>query len=114
MVSGMVRHQLLVWKVFFGRKAKYSMFRVIPHAIFWILWTERDRRVFDEVQTSLERLKDKWLMILFFWKEEVCCSSSIDIIDFVDSLFLKGSLGAMVRLSPCDQKVTGSSRGISH
>jgi len=35
----------------------------------------------------LERLKDMWLKTLFFCKEEVSCSSSLDIVDFVDSLW---------------------------
>ena len=49
---------------------------------------ERNRRVFDGVEISLERLKDKWLKTLFFWKEEAFCSSSIDVVDTVDILFL--------------------------
>jgi len=42
---------------------------------------------FDRVETSLEQLKDHWFKTLFFWKDEVFCSSSFYIIDFVDSLF---------------------------
>jgi len=51
---------------------------------------ERYRRAFDGVETSIERLnlKDKWLKTLLFWEKEVSCSSSIDVIDFVDSLLL--------------------------
>ena len=81
-----VRQQLVAWKGFFGKRVKFKAFRAIPHAIFWLLWMERNRRVFDGVETSIEQLKDKWLMALFFWKEDIICSS-IDVIDFVDGLF---------------------------
>lgn len=47
----------------------------------------REMRVFDGVETSIVRSKDKWLESLFFFKEEVFCSSMIDVIDFVNSLF---------------------------
>jgi len=55
-VSSTMKHQLLACEGFFlGRKAKYRVFRFIPHAIFFILWMERNRRVSDGVKTSLER-----------------------------------------------------------
>ena len=40
------------------------------------------------VEISIEQLKGKLLKTLFFWKEEVFCSFLIDVIDFVDNLFL--------------------------
>ena len=45
-------------------------------------------RLFDGVEVLIERLKNKWLKTLFFWKEEAFCSSSIDVVDSVDRLFL--------------------------
>jgi len=77
-----------VWESFVGRRAKFKGLCVIPHAIFWLLWMEINRGVFDGVETSLEWLKDKWLKTLFFGEEEVFCSSLLKTIDFVDSLYL--------------------------
>jgi len=45
-------------------------------------------RGFDGTETSIARLKDKWLNTLFFWKEEGFYSYLFDIIDFVDIFFL--------------------------
>jgi len=49
---------------------------------------EGDRRVFDRVETSLERLKDEWLKTVFFWQEGFFCFSLLEAIDLVDSLLL--------------------------
>lgn len=64
-------HHLSIREGFFGRRAEFEVFRAIPHAIFWLFWMERYRRVFDRMETPLERLKDKWLKTLYFWEEEV-------------------------------------------
>jgi len=61
--------RLLAWEGFFlGRKLKYRVLQAIVHAIFWILWIQRTRRVFDGVETKREQLKDKWLRTLFIWR----------------------------------------------
>ena len=72
---------------FFGRRAKFKVSRAIPHAIFRLLWMERNKTVFIGLETSLERLKDKWLRTLFFSGEESFCFL-LEIIDLEDSLFL--------------------------
>ena len=66
------------------------VFRAIPQANCRISWLQRNTRVFDEFETSLELLKDKWFKILLFFKEEVFCSCSFDIVHyFVGNLFLE-------------------------
>ena len=80
-----VSHQLSMWEGFFRRRAKFKVFRAIHHAIFWLLWIGR---VFDGMESSLERFKDQWLKTIFFWEEEVFCFSLLEVINFVDSLFL--------------------------
>jgi len=51
--------ELSVWEGFFGRRAKFEVFQAIADVIVWLLWMERNRRVFVGVETSLEWLKDK-------------------------------------------------------
>ena len=61
---------------------------VLPHVIVWIIWRERNRRVFDNVETPLQRLKENFIKILFFWMNGKFSSSFFDLADCVDSLFL--------------------------
>jgi len=67
MMPSSVSYQLSVWEGLFRRRTRFKVFRAILHANVW--------------------LKGKWLTTLFFWQEEVF-SSSMEVIDFGDSLFL--------------------------
>ena len=74
--------------VFWEGGSSLKFFKLFPMPSFgWCGWRETGE-FFDGVEISIERLKGKWLKALFFWKEEVFCYSSIDVVDFVDSLFV--------------------------
>ena len=56
--------------------------------LFWMTWIERNMKVLYGVEIPIERIRDKLLKTLYVWKEEELCSSSFDVVDSVDSLFL--------------------------
>ena len=81
-----ISNNLLAWKGYFGRKAKFKKALALPHLIFWSNWRECNRGVFKGVELSLERLKDLLIKTLYFWDRGDFCGSALDVIDLVDSL----------------------------
>ena len=61
---------------------------LIPAAIFWCLWTERNRRCFDGISTSNHSLKAKCLLELFCWTKLSPVISTGHFLDFVSTLVL--------------------------
>ena len=84
-----IRNHLLAWEDSFGRKVKKKeKVIVLPHVIFWSIWRERNRRVFESIETPLQSLKENFIKTLYFWKNGKLSSSSIDLADCVDRSYL--------------------------
>jgi len=63
-------------------------FNKSPHAIFWDIWSERNRKVFEGVEIPLQCFKDNFIKSLYFWDKWIFCYSSFDLLDFVDSVHM--------------------------
>ncbi|XP_019261132.1 PREDICTED: uncharacterized protein LOC109239081 isoform X2 [Nicotiana attenuata] len=57
-----------------------KVWKMIPAAIFWSNWNERNSRCFDGVSTSPHKLKARCLMYLYSW-------AHLSPVDSLDSFF---------------------------
>ena len=79
---GTVREVLWSWRgggVGRGRKRWWSW---VPLCLLWLIWLERNRRMFYDIRESTIRLKGKFLTILHFWESGVISSDAWVFLDF--------------------------------
>jgi len=87
-MSNSISDHLYAWEGFFGRKAKKKNAGLFPRTIFWSIWREKNRRVFEGVEMPLHCFKDYFIKSLYFWDKGVFCYSSLDLLDFVGSVHM--------------------------
>ena len=75
----------ILWKV---DKSIRKIWRMIPAAIFWSIWKERNNRCFNGISTSLCTLKAQCLVSLFSWHFYANVNSVDNLLDFVSSVSL--------------------------
>jgi len=86
-----VKNHLLAWEGFFGRKVKKKKkdaASVLPLVIFWCIWRECNRRVFEGIETPIQRFIDLFFKSLFFWEKGKFCSSTFELVDLLDNLYM--------------------------
>ena len=49
---------------------------------------ERNRRAFEGVEIPIQRLKDNFIKILYFWESGKFSSSSLEMVGLLDSLYI--------------------------
>lgn len=57
-IAGSVKAELLAWE---SIAAKNKHYRLIPLTIFWVVWKERDNRIFEGLEENFANIKDKSL-----------------------------------------------------
>jgi len=55
-------------------------------AIWWAVWKERNRRIFEGKDLSLHELKLYFLRMLYSWSQALDVSANMTFVDFVDNL----------------------------
>ena len=83
-----VKETLLSWQGSFVGKRRKKAWMAAPLCIFWTLWQERNRLVFEGVDISINRIKSTFLSNLWSWVNLCSVERPRSLIDF---LFWMGS-----------------------
>ena len=63
-----------------------KVWRAVPLCLFWTIWTERNKRSFENVELSVQRLKFVFLCNLLSWTNLFIKHTSMPLVDFIDWL----------------------------
>ena len=66
MLAGRVVDLLFGWRNWFG-KHDLGVWNLVPSCLMWTLWTERNRRTFEDKTSSMDQLKGAFVNSLFDW-----------------------------------------------
>ena len=81
-----VRDTLLDWFASFKDKKHRKVWRAAPLCLFWTVWKERNRIVFDNEVLLIQRLKNSFACNLLSWAKSCIVVGPLSLINFVDWL----------------------------
>jgi len=80
---------LVTW----GRRLKKSevhgIWKLVPLAIWWCTWKERNRRIFEGKGSSLQDFKLYFLRMLYSWSQVLDGGSKVSLLNFIDKIMHK-------------------------
>jgi len=84
-----VKDVLVSWRRRLKKCWVYGIWRLIPLAIWWCTWKERNRRIFEGKALSLQNFKLYFLGLLYSWGHMVNGSINLTFLDFIDKILLE-------------------------
>ena len=81
-----VKDVLVAWRRRTKKCPTLGVWNLIPLAIWWSVWKERNRRIFEGKELSLFSFKFYFLRILYSWSQAFDDSANLTFVDFVDNL----------------------------
>ena len=64
----------------------FGVLKMIPGAIWWITWKERNIRIFEGIDLSFQGFKLSFLRILYSWSPALDGGTNLTFLDFVDNI----------------------------
>ena len=61
-----------------------KLWMAVPLCLFWTIWRERNRVVFEDVLLSAQRMKNSLVCALWSWSKTDTHTQALNIIDFLD------------------------------
>ena len=77
---------LLGWHITFKDKKHRKVWQAAPLCLFWTVWKERNRIVFDNEVLVVQRLKNSFICNLFSWAKSSIVVGPLTLFNFVDWL----------------------------
>ena len=84
-MPGSVESLVYCWSFWLG-KFNSDIWNMIPGCLMWIVWTERNRRSFEDTEKSLVQLQALCQKTLFDWSRCWDFSECSTILEFISSL----------------------------
>ena len=87
--SSNVKDVFVAWRRRLKKCWVHGIWKLIPIAIWWCMWKERNHRIFDNKALSLQDLKLYVLGTLYSWSQVLKRSSTVSLLDFVDKIMFE-------------------------
>ena len=84
-MPGSVESLVYCWSYWLG-KFNSDIWNMVPNCLMWIIWTERNRRSFEDTEKSLVQLQALCQKILFDWSRCWGFLNCSTILEFISSL----------------------------
>jgi hypothetical protein len=84
---GCIPDLLFGWHNWLG-KNQSKIWNLVPSCLFWILWQERNSRIFENEKRTVSQLYKLFSNTLYDWAIAWGYSSSTSVIAFLESLLL--------------------------
>jgi hypothetical protein len=81
----MVLELLTSWSALFGYGPAKEVWRLVPLCLMWYIWPERNARHFEDVETSMVKLRKRLLNTLYIW---MASQHSLNVFTYADFLNL--------------------------
>ena len=79
-----VKEMLYSWAGF-RRRRKQKAWKFAPLALMWVVWGERNRRAFEEIESPFSHLKNSLLSLIAFWCTHIAPTCIEDWASFVEN-----------------------------
>lgn len=77
---------LLCWEEAGVHAKDKGRWRIIPGAIWWAFWKERNSRYFESIENKVQKVKLNCRVLLVLWCNQLCSRDIFSIIDVLDSI----------------------------
>ena len=77
---------MIGWKGPFARKILKKIWMAAPICIFWTIWREGNRVVFEDVVPSAIRMKNSFVLALWSWAKTDPNVQALDVVGFLVSV----------------------------